>query len=187
MISDGAVVAPSAPVQWQAPMKPLTYVYDRLVDVMALIAALLLVWVMVAVIGSVAMRNAGLQPFAWLFTSTEYAMLYITMLGAPWLVRKRGHVHIELVTATLPEPIRVFVSRLVAAMCVAICLYLAWKGVQLVQTNLARGDFDVRAYYFPRWILTITFPVSFGLMAIEFSRFVFGRDLMHTGQAGIHE
>ncbi|MGA0923539.1 MAG: TRAP transporter small permease, partial [Lutimaribacter sp.] len=54
-------------------------------------------------------------------------------------------------------------------------------------TNIARNDYDVRAYYFPRWILTISFPISFGLMAVEFSRFVFGRDLMHSGEAGIHE
>ena len=27
-----------------------------------------------------------LQPYAWLFTSTEYGILYMTMLGAPWLV-----------------------------------------------------------------------------------------------------
>ena len=36
-------------------------------------------------------------------------------------------------------------------------------------------------------ILTIAFPISFGLMAVEFSRFVFGSDLMHSGEAGIHE
>jgi C4-dicarboxylate transporter DctQ subunit len=45
----------------------------------------------------------------------------------------------------------------------------------------------VRAYFYPRWLLTITFPVAFGLMAIEFARFVFGRELMHSGEAGIHE
>jgi C4-dicarboxylate transporter DctQ subunit len=50
------------------------------------------------------MRNLGVQPFAWLFTSAEYALFYMTMLGAPWLVRERGHVHIELVTAALPPP-----------------------------------------------------------------------------------
>ncbi len=168
-------------------MQMITRIYDRLVDAMALVSAALLVWLMVAVVASVIMRNAGLQPFAWLFTSTEYSMLYITMLGAPWLVRKRGHVHIELVTAALPDPARILLSRLVAAACVAICLYLGWKGYQLVQTNLARGDFDVRSYYFPRWILTIAFPISFGLMAIEFARFVFGREVMHSGEAGIHE
>ncbi|WP_372424326.1 TRAP transporter small permease [Salinarimonas chemoclinalis] len=168
-------------------MRLLIRLYDGIVDLMALVAAIMLVWLMVAIVVSVGMRNAGIQPFAWLFTSTEYALLYMTMLGAPWLVRRRGHVHIELLTAALPEGVRRIVSRGIAAACVAICAYLALKGFELVQTNLARNDFDVRAYFFPRWLLTIAFPVGFGLMAIEFSRFVFGRELMHSGEAGIHE
>lgn len=154
---------------------------------MAFVAGATLVWLMVSVILSVAMRNAGLQPFAWLFTSAEYGLLYMTMLGAPWLVREKGHVHIELVTAALPEGLRALVSRGVALACVVVSAMLAWKGADLVLTNIERGDMDVRAYYYPRWLLTVTFPLSFGLMAVEFSRFVFGEDLMHTGEAGIHE
>ena len=161
--------------------------YDGLVTLMALVAAAMLVWLMVATVVSVGMRNAGLQPFAWLFTSTEYALLYMTMLGAPWLVRRKGHVHIELVTAALPDGARRLLSRLVALACVAVCAVLAWKGYDLVQLNIARNDYDVRAFYVPRWILTIAFPISFGLMAVEFARFAFGRELLHSGEAGIHE
>lgn len=168
-------------------MRQALWLHGRLIDLMALVAAAMLVWSMVAILVSVAMRNLGLQPFAWLFTSTEYAMLYITMLGAPWLVRERGHVHIELVTAALPEGLRRALSRAVAALCVAICLYLAWRGLLLVQTNIARNDYDVRAYFFPRWLLTVAFPVSFALMAVEFARFALGPDLMHSGKAGVHE
>jgi TRAP-type C4-dicarboxylate transport system permease small subunit len=111
----------------------------------------------------------------------------MTMFGAPWLVREKGHVHIELLTATLPETARNIVSRCVALACVLICLILAWKGLDLMLTNIERSDYDTRAYYFPRWILTISFPISFSFMAFEFSRFVFGQDIMHTGEAGIHE
>jgi TRAP-type C4-dicarboxylate transport system permease small subunit len=171
----------------EAEMQYLTRVYDWFLNGMALIAGAGLVWLMIAVIASVGMRNLGMQPWAWLFTSTEYAMLYITMLGAPWLVREKGHVHIELVTAVLPAFLRRIVSRGVALSCVVVSLILAWKGLDLVLTNLERNDYDVRAYFFPRWILTISFPLCFGLMAIEFSRFVFGSDLMHSGEAGIHE
>lgn len=168
-------------------MTTLIRLYDRLVDAMAVLAAAMLVWPMVSIIVSVLMRNAGLQPFAWLFTSTEYAILYMTMLGAPWLVRKKGHVHIELVTAILPPATQRLLSRMVAASCVAVCAILAWKGIDLVATNIARNDVDMRAFIFPRWLLTVSFPLSFGLMAIEFARFTFGRDLLHSGQAGIHE
>ena len=161
--------------------------YDALLYTMAFIAALSLVWLMVSVVVSVAMRNFGMQPFAWLFTSAEYGLLYMTMLGAPWLVRERGHVHIELVTAALPPPVRRVVSRGVALACVIVSLTLAWYGLQLFLTNIERNDYDVRAYFYPRWMLTITFPIAFSLMAIEFARFVFGPELLHSGEAGIHE
>ena len=111
----------------------------------------------------------------------------MTMLGAPWLVRTRGHVHIELVTSVLSEGLRRSVCRSVATGCVVVCLVLAWKGIDLFLTNVERGDFDTRAYYYPRWLLTITFPLSFSIMAVEFSRFVFGDELMHSGEAGVHE
>lgn len=168
-------------------MQTIARVYNLLLYAMAWIAGATLVWLMVSTILSVAMRNAGLQPFAWLFTSAEYGLLYMTMLGAPWLVREKGHVHIELVTALLPNKLRQIVSRLVALLCVLVCAVLAYKGFELCVSNVERNDFDVRAYYFPKWLLTIAFPLSFGFMVIEFSRFLLGRELLHTGVAGIHE
>lgn len=168
-------------------MRIVTKLYDGVIVGMAVLAGLGLVWLMVSVIVSVVMRNAGVQPFAWLFTSAEYALLYLTMLGAPWLVREKGHVHIELVTAALPEGLRQVVSRFVALLCVAVCVILAWKGVELCLRNLERNDYDVRAYFFPRWMLTISFPIAFGFMATEFARFVVGREILHSGEAGIHE
>jgi len=168
-------------------MRPLIRLYDLLLYGMAFIAAATLVWLLVSVVLSVAMRNLGVQPFAWLFTSSEYGLLYMTMLGAPWLVREKGHVHIELVTAALPDNLRRIVSRIVATACVAVSLILAWYGLQLLLTNIERNDYDVRAYFYPRWMLTISFPIAFSFMAIEFARFVFGRELMHSGEAGIHE
>lgn len=168
-------------------MTALTKTYTALLYAMAFIAGATLVWLMISTILSVLMRNLGMQPFAWLFTSAEYGILYMTMLGAPWLVREKGHVHIELVTSALPEAPRRIVSRIIALACVLVCVILAWKGVELFLKNIERGDYDTRAYYYPRWLLTVAFPLSFGIMAIEFSRFVFGDELMHTGEAGIHE
>ena len=168
-------------------MRAVIRIYDALLVFMALISAGTLIWLMISVVLSVFMRNIGVQPWAWLFTSAEYGILYMTMLGAPWLVRERGHVHIELVTASLSPALRRIVSRLVAAACVVVSLILAWYGLELFLTNVERNDYDVRAYFYPRWMLTITFPIAFTFMAIEFARFVFGSELMHSGEAGIHE
>ncbi|UYF99285.1 MULTISPECIES: TRAP transporter small permease [unclassified Halomonas] len=161
--------------------------YLLLLNGMALLAAIMLVWLMVAVVLSVVIRNLGLQPSAWFFLSTEYAMFYLTLLGAPWLVRQKGHVHIELLTSVLPLPVLNILSRAVALVCVLVSGVLAWKGLDLFLLNIERSDYDVRAFFVPKWILTIVFPVSFTLMAVEFGRFVIGPEILHSGEAGIKE
>ena len=168
-------------------MKWLIKLYDAVVVGLAILAGMMLVWLMVAIIVSVLQRNLGMQPAAWLFVSTEYFMFYLTMLGAPWLLRHRGHVYIELVTAALPKPMLNIFSRFVSLLCLLVCAYMAFKGADLVGLNLQRSDLDVRAYYFPTWLLNIAFPISFGLMALEFLRFVIGPEILHTGEAGLKE
>ena len=168
-------------------MRHALRLYSYLLNGMALVSGVLLLWLMVAIVVSVIIRNLGLQPSAWFFLSTEYSLFYLTLLGAPWLVRQRGHVHIELLTSVLPRPLLLLVSRLVALLCVVVCLVLAWKGLDLVLMNIARSDYDVRAFFVPKWILTIAFPISFGLMAVEFSRFLFGPEILHSGEAGIKD
>ena len=56
-----------------------------------------------------------------------------------------------------------------------------------MMTNIERSDYDVRAFFVPKWILTCVFPVAFGAMTLEFSRFIFGKDIIHSGEAGIKE
>lgn len=162
-------------------------IYKGFIDLMAISAGLMLVWLMVGIVISVTIRNLGGQPSAWFFMSTEYALFYLTLLGAPWLVREQGHVYIELFTAILPKKVLNIHSRVVAFLCVVICLILAWKGYDLLQMNLDRNDYDVRAHFVPKWILTVVFPITFLAMATEFSRFVFGKKIMHIGEAGVKE
>ncbi|WP_417513401.1 TRAP transporter small permease [Marinobacter sp.] len=165
-------------------MSPFIRIYDRLVDAFAFVSGLMLVWLMVAVVASVLIRNFGGQPPAWLFTSTEYSLFYLTLLGAPWLVREKGHVFVEVAISHLPPRILNALSRFVMLICAAISLVLAWKGLELVISNVQDGDYDVRTYFIPMWIFTIAYPISFGLMVIEFTRFIFSKDMFHSVQSG---
>ncbi len=168
-------------------MPQVIKLYNGLVLALAIVAGAILPTFMLIIVYQVVWRNFGLQPSAHLFTFTEYGLLYMTMLGAPWLVRERGHVYIEVVTASLPERLRNGLSRAVSGLCVVISLILALKGLDITIKNFASNEMDVRSLYFPRWILIGCIPLGFGLMAVEFARFTFGPELFHTGEAGIHE
>ena len=90
-------------------------------------------------------------------------------------------------TAALPVPVALPFSRFIGVLCVVICLFLLWYSGQATIKAFVRGDADMRSVDMPKWLLLGSMPVCFGLMALNFLRFVFGPEPMHTGEAGVHE
>lgn len=162
-------------------------VVDRICDVLAVLAGIYLVGIMMGIIFQVAARSFGFSGSTHVFTFIEFGLLYIVMAGSPWLVRQKGHVFIELLTAALPAHVTAPFSRFVSALCVLLCLLLVWYTGEATWKSYLKGDADMRSIDMPRWLLLISMPICFSLMAIQFSRFVFGEDTLHKGEAGVHE
>ena len=143
---------------------------------MAYVAGVLMVAMMAMIVVDVALRNLGYQSSAHFFTFTEYFLLLIPLLGAPWLVREKGHIYIELLIIALPTRAqRVLVFWVVMA-CVAAAGILAWYGGAITLQDYAAHEKDVRSFDMPRWMLMASMPLSFGLMAIEFLRLLVRRE-----------
>jgi TRAP-type C4-dicarboxylate transport system permease small subunit len=118
----------------------------------------------------VVLRNLGYQSSSHFFTFTEYFLLLIPLLGAPWLVREKGHIYIELVIGALaPHRQRVLMVVVVVA-CIAVAGILAWYGGAITLQDYAANEKDVRSFDMPRWMLMASMPLSFGMMALEFLR-----------------
>jgi C4-dicarboxylate transporter, DctQ subunit len=166
-------------------VRTVAALYWRLLEALAVVAGILLAAMGLAIVVDVVVRNLGLQPPAHTLTLTEYGLLYVTMLGAPWLVREKGHVYIELVTAAVSPRTRFWLTRVVYGLCVLTCAVIFYFSLEVTIDHYERDVIDVRSFDMPRWLLTASMPLSFGLMAIEFARYLLGLDSMHTGQAGI--
>jgi TRAP-type C4-dicarboxylate transport system permease small subunit len=137
---------------------------------MALLAGILMVAMMAMIVADVGLRNLGYQSSAHFFTFTEYFLLLIPMLGAPWLVREKGHIYIELLTGALPPARRRALMRGIVVLSLAVCLVLAWYGGAITLQNFVQNEKDVRSFDMPRWMLMLSMPLSFGMMALEFLR-----------------
>ena len=160
-------------------MNALIRIYDTLIMALAAVAGVMVAGVFVAIVVDVCMRTAGLQPPMFTSALTEYALLYMTMLAAPWMVRNGGHVFVESFTSMLPHAWFRVVERVVYVVCVAICLVLAWYAAALGYDVLLRDELDYRSIVSPRWVLFASLPVGFGLAAVEFARFLLGRGTMY--------
>jgi TRAP-type C4-dicarboxylate transport system permease small subunit len=143
---------------------------------MAAFAAFLMAAMMVVICLDVALRNLGYQSSAHFFTFTEYALLMVPCLGAPWLVREKGHIYVEILLMSVGAKARARLTVAIGLLCIAVCLVLAWYGFGITWQDYVRAEKDVRSLDMPRWLVVMWIPIAFLGMAAEFARFLWRRE-----------
>jgi TRAP-type C4-dicarboxylate transport system permease small subunit len=157
-------------------VKHLVKAYDALIFGMAALAAFLMAAMMVVICLDVLLRNLGYQSSAHFFTFTEYALLMVPCMGAPWLVREKGHIYVEILLMTFGPRARARMTVAIGVACIALCLVLAWYGFGIAWQDFVQSEKDVRSLDMPRWMVVVWIPVGFLLMAVEFARFLWRRE-----------
>ena len=169
-------------------LKIVDDLWGRVLAVLMGIAAVYVALIMIVIIYASAFRFFGIAYSQYTIPFIEYGFLFILFLGSPWLVRNRGHVYIELLTAALNDRGRDILSRIICFLAGLVCLIWAWYTWLLFlerYDDMMAYD-ELRAQYdIPLWVSTLPFPVGFFLMMIEFFRFTVMSKPMHTGLAGI--
>jgi TRAP-type C4-dicarboxylate transport system permease small subunit len=157
-------------------VKVVVKTYDAAIYGMAGVAAFLMAAMMVVICLDVVLRNLGYQSSAHFFTFTEYALLMVPCLGAPWLVRQKGHIYVEILLMSLSPRARARLTVAIGLACIAICAVIAWYGFGITLTDYLRSEKDVRSLDMPRWMVVGWIPLSFTMMGIEFARFLWRRE-----------
>ncbi len=154
----------------------------RISQALAVLTKLLLATVVVLVSADVAARNFA-RPLAWSVSLTEYLLVYITFLSMPALVRGKGHVCADFIRSALPGSLRRGIEIGVYALCIGICLYLGWVAFGSAAASLRSGSYDVRTFDMPRWLIFAPMIVGLWLSALEFLRYLLGRDSIYAVDA----
>ena len=163
-----------------APLFALSWLVSR---AMAALCCALLAFVAAAIVYDVTVRNLGLQPPNFTVSFTEYVLLYTTMLGAPYMVRKKGHILVEAVIESVPPAIHAAMAKLVYLVCTLLSAALAYYGARLLLQGIAANDMEYRSFDMPRWILDVTIPLGFGFSTLEFLRYLVGVDTLYKVKA----
>src|SRR6185295_14860306 len=95
---------------------------------------------MVTITLDVVLRNLGYQSSAHFFTLTEYALLIVPCLGAPWLAREKGHIYVEILLMSLPPRVRRAITVLIGLVCIVVCLTVAWYGFQVTLNDFLQNE-----------------------------------------------
>ncbi|MEJ0078071.1 MAG: TRAP transporter small permease [Alphaproteobacteria bacterium] len=149
-------------------MTRLSSLFARLFDLLALVAALLLLVMVALVTADIVLRNTLGTGFAWANEVTEYALYLTTLLTAPWLLRRGQHVRIDMALVLVPPRIAWAFEAAADIIGLAASLVLIWYGTVMTVQSARLGSLTIKNLVFPEWWLLAPLPICFVLIAVEF-------------------
>jgi C4-dicarboxylate transporter, DctQ subunit len=165
----------------------ISKIYNGLIIGLAIIAGLMLALIFAGIVIDVTIRTVGFNSLQWYSAMAEYALLFSTMCGAPWLVRIKGHVVVESLTLAVSPAVRFVMAKCVYLVCIFLSLLFVYYGFIEMVGTFQTGEIDIRSIDMPKWILFAPFPIGFSLIAIEFIRYLFGYDTYYSDKIGSSE
>src|SRR3954447_6332019 len=118
-------------------MTRLSSAFGRLFEILAIAAALILLAMVVVVTADILLRNLTRTGFAWANEVSEYALYVITLLTAPWLLRRGQHVRIDLVLTMVPPRIAWLMEAIADVVGLAVCVVVLRYGLKMTLDSAA--------------------------------------------------
>jgi TRAP-type C4-dicarboxylate transport system permease small subunit len=134
----------------------------------AIVGAGLLLMIAVIICFEVTVRSLGFSSQLWVIEVSEYALLFITFLGAPYLLEKNLHVVLDLVYDSLSHRPRIVLQILNASIGFALCAILTGIGFSVVVEQFQLGVRQVTVMRPLSWWITLALPFGMALMTLEF-------------------
>ena len=140
----------------------------KLLNLLGAISGLLFAGIAVGVTLDVLLRNVGISSFSWVIEVAEYALYIATFFAAPWVLRNSGHIKVDLLTSSLPQPLANILDVVADLAGLVICTVLFWAGYTVTAEAAHLGSMIMKELVVVEWYLLLLIPVSFFLMAVEF-------------------
>ncbi len=140
---------------------------DRLSVGCAVFAAVCLAAAMLVVVWMVIWRATGHSTY-WEIEFAVYLIVATVLVGSPYTLMTHGHIGVDLLGHYLGPQARRNLDRVIAVLGLLVCLYLAWKGLDLTLEALHKNERSGSAWNPPRWPFYALMPVGLGLTALQY-------------------
>lgn len=163
-------------------MKAFWQVFDKVLDVMAGLAGIILVFICAAVCYTIGMRFFFTRTTIWVMQTTEYALLWIVFLSTTWLLREKGHIAVDIVYGPLSEKSKRYLDIVMFTLAAAACIVCLCYSSAYTWKAMVNHVTDVRAVTVPKAAVFSIVPVGFFLLSIQFLRMLRDRLVLKEGR-----
>jgi C4-dicarboxylate transporter, DctQ subunit len=122
----------------------------------------------------VLLRYVFLKPLFWSEELVRYLMVWMVFIGASVIVKKGGHVAVDVLPIFLPPTFKRILERIIPFVAIAFCLvlfYFSWKHtVRIKQSGQITTAMEA-----PMWTMYLAIPVGSLMMAIRWTQLSISR------------
>lgn len=147
--------------------------FDFVLEVMGALAAALLGLVALGITTDILVRGFNIGSLPWMIEVVEYALVAVTFLGAPWVLKHSAHVSVDILVENLPPAARRALEVTANLIGVGVASVIFYYGLKST-LELYRLDTKIfRILTIKEWWLFALVPISCAAMIIEFIRRIF--------------
>ena len=157
------------------PLKSIAFYFDWVLDFLALVAGAIIIFTMLGVCVNVIMRYFFNRPIVGVDEVTGYLLLYVTFLGAAWLLKNEGHVAVDFVVLRFGPKGRAFISIVSSIIGIVICLALVWYGSKVTWESYKTHGYLGTVLEIPKAPIFLLIPLGSLLLLIQFVRQLFAK------------
>lgn len=144
--------------------------FDWALNAGAFLSGALIILVMASIGADVIMRYFFGHPQIWVLETTEISLLYMTFLGSAWVLKKEGHVSMDLLLNRLNHRAQAFCNGITSILGSVVCLVVAWYGTAFTLDQLARHVRRESLLAIPTGYIVMIIPVGSLLLLLQFLR-----------------
>ncbi|NOR37645.1 MAG: TRAP transporter small permease subunit [Woeseiaceae bacterium] len=131
--------------------------------VLATLLALMTILTFVQVV----LRYAFNSGLVWSLEATTYLFAALILFGMSYGVRTQTHIAVDLVIRRLPRRAAKIVNLVAILACLSYALLMLYGSAVFVDRLMILGN-HARDIPLPKWLLTVTMPLGFTLLAFRF-------------------
>ncbi|WP_372422475.1 TRAP transporter small permease [Salinarimonas chemoclinalis] len=139
------------------------------IEAFGLLSGAVIALMALAIGAEVLVRALGLPAFGWTLELSEYGLLVVGFLGAPWVLRHSEHIRVDVVLRSVPPRTRHWMLLLANGISALACFVLAWYAAIAAAEAYARGALLFKHLVVPQWWILAILPVGVALLGFEFT------------------
>ncbi|MEO4045098.1 TRAP transporter small permease [Hoeflea sp. CAU 1731] len=144
------------------------YWLGYLVNGLGMTSALAISAVTVLIALDIAVRYLKLGALPWAVEIVEYVIYAATFVGAPWVLRKHGHVRMDAMLTKLNSGVRRFVDAVVSLIGIFVSAILMVYGYIAAHNAWQENLFAYKSLTYPEWLLLSPIPVCGFVLCLQF-------------------